>query len=272
MIHQMKCLRWLLAVVLLLSVYFKCQAGWVISETITDNYGNITFQSTFIQQNQVRFESASSISILNLNDSTLTIIFPTLRAYWHGTSNELVTGMFDAFDVQVQSIIVALPYDQQAVYQNMYDSIKQRMQHNDTISTTSRLDLVKSDSLRVINLFETRAYYLVKDSITKEELWVTKDIHPYAEVSIPLFIELNNQINLYSRKGYALNSLDYIALLKEGLIVKSKRFGGDNHFLETEVIEVRQIKIPTDFFYAPSNYRKVSMVEVFDLPEVDPEE
>ena len=265
----MKHLPWIWTVFILLSGTGTCRGGWVISETNRDNYGNKSSQSTFIQQNQIRFENASTITIFNLNDSTLTIVFPTLRAYWHGVPSELITGMFDAFEVQLQTLIVELPYDQQPVYQQMYDSLKVRMRHQDTSKITNRMTLERIDSVMKINQFKVDGYRIVMDSVTKEEFWMTRDVNPYTEVDIHLFIEMNNRINPYSRKGTTLNSLEYINLLSNGLIVKSKKFGQNGHFIETEVENLKQIPIPIDFFYPPVNYRKVSLVDVFNLPTIE---
>ena len=98
---------------------------------------------------------------------------------------------------------------------------------------------------------------------------MTRDVNPYTEVDIHLFIEMNNKINPYSRKGTTLNSLEYINLLSNGLIVKSKKFGQNGHFIETEVDNVKQTPIPIDFFYPPVNYRKVSLVDVINLPTIE---
>ncbi|MFA5418201.1 MAG: hypothetical protein WC341_07040 [Bacteroidales bacterium] len=263
--------KWLLTMCLFLSMG-TCWGGWVISETITDNFGNKSSRSTFIQQNLIRFEDASSITILNLNDSSITIVFSTLRAYWQGSPAELIEGMIDAFDVQAQTLILDLPYDQQPIYQQMYDSIKQQLKSPDTQVGSNQLKLIKLDSLAFIGEYKAGAYQIITDSTLKEEFWVTQEVKPYSEVDIPLFISINNRINPYSRKGYTLDSEEYIRLLSEGLIVKSTKPGENGHFIETQLKSVKQFQIPVDFFYPPVNYRKVSLVDVLNLPVIDPEE
>ena len=48
-IHNMNRLRWITVITIIFITVDPCQGGWVISEKIIDNFGNSTFQTTFIQ-------------------------------------------------------------------------------------------------------------------------------------------------------------------------------------------------------------------------------
>jgi len=246
-----------------------CKAGWVISEKITDNFGNTSIQTTFIQQNQIRYESASSISILNLDDQLITIIFPNLRAYWQGSTSDLTTSMMEAYDSQVQSLVLSLPLDQQAKFQQMYDTIKMKMLHPDTTSIGNRFSLQKTDHHDTIQGYMSTEYLILRDSVVGERFWITTDKKPYRDIDAGRLVELKNGLNPYSHGGTLLNSEAYLNLLQNGLIVKSTMIDKEEVYETTELTQVKQINIPSDFFFPPANYRKVSLTDAFNLPEID---
>ncbi len=270
--HIMKCLQRILIITPILMLSITCKAGWVISEKITDNYGNTSIQTTFIQQNQIRYESSSSISILNLNDQLITIIFPNLRAYWQGNTSDLTTSMLEAYDSQVQSLVLSLPLDQQAKFQQMYDTIKMKMLHPDTTSVVvDKLILEKTAHHDTIQGFMANEYLIHRDSVISERFWITFDKKPYHDIDAGRFVELKNGMNPYSHKGNLLDSEQYLNLLQNGLIVKSTKIAGEIVYESTEVTQVKEISIPKDFFLPPANYRKVSLTDAFNLPEIDSE-
>jgi hypothetical protein len=270
MIHIMKSLRWIAVAIIIFILVLPCQGGWVISEKIIDNFGNSTFQTTFIQENRIRFENASSISIIDLNQQLITIIFPNIRAYWQGSTADLAVDMIKAYDSQVQTLVLGLPFDQQEEFQQMYDSIKMKILHPDTAQIQQDIDLIITDSLQVIKGFLSRNYLISKDSSIREKIWITSEVKPYAELDTRLFVDISNKINPYSRKGFTLNTDEYLELLSNGLIVKSVKVGERGDYLETMVTEVKEINIPPDFFLPPINYRSVSLSDAFILPMTDP--
>lgn len=261
-----------MTLLMLLQFAWSSFAGWVISEESVDNYGNKSFQTTFIQQNRIRYESSTSVTILDLNDSTITIVFPTLMVYWKGNPDELNEEMFMAFEVQVQSLIAGLPQSEQPAFQQMYDSIKIKLQRSDTgYRVPPSLHLKKTAENLDVGIYHTTAYALYRDSIIKKEFWVASGLNPYEEVDIQRFISLNNRINPYSRRGIAIQAEEYLSLLNSGIIVKSRVYGGADEVLETSVVDYGKVNIPDDFFLPPANYRKVSLAEAFTLPMIDSE-
>ncbi len=267
----MKQLRWLTVALIFFTSIFSCKGGWVISEQISDNFGNTSFQTTFIQQNHIRFEGASAITILQLEKRLITIIFPTIRAYWQGTPQELTLSMIEAYDSQVQTLVLSLPLDQQSEFQSMYDSIKMKMLHADTTHIASGIGLNRTDSLLDIGEHKAREYHIVRDTIVVEKIWITQELKPYEEIDIQQFIRLSNQINPYSHKGITLNTDEYLELLSNGLILKSIKVGPIGDYIITQVNSIKEINIPADFFYPPSNYRKISLAHAFELPMVEPD-
>ncbi len=267
----MNVIRIFASISLLLVFNSSCFAGWVISEETVDNYGNKSMQTTFIQQNRIRYENSSSVTILDLNDSSITIVFPTMMVYWKGTPNELNVETLETFDIQVQSIIAGLPTNEQAGFQQLYDSVKMKLQQTEPIVRSEKLKLINTDSMVYVAPYSTCEYTLQKDSTIKKKFWVTGAINPYKEIDIQLFIALNNEINPYSRRGISLQTEEYLRLLSSGMIVKSRIFSESGAFLETAVVNSREVRIPDDFFSPPVNYRRVTLSEAFTLPMIDSE-
>ena len=64
------------SLIFILVFNFMAQAGWVITEESTDSYGNKMIQTIFIQDNFVRYETPSSIAIIDLEKKQITLVFP----------------------------------------------------------------------------------------------------------------------------------------------------------------------------------------------------
>ena len=90
-------------------------AGWVISEVSEDNYGNKSYQTTFIQNNVVRFETQSSIAIINLKTSIITIIFSNHKLYWEGTIADFKKSTMEVFEQKLQNIVATAPPEQKEI-------------------------------------------------------------------------------------------------------------------------------------------------------------
>lgn len=145
------------------------------------------------------------------------------------------------------------------------------MLHPDTTRIASGINLIRTDSVQDIGEHMARAYHIARDTTVVEEIWITQELKPYEEIDIQQFVTLSNQINPYSHKGVTLNTDEYLELLSNGLILKSIKIGERGDYMITEVNSIKEINIPTDFFYPPSNYRKISLAHAFELPMVEPD-
>ena len=105
----MKTCKALLAALLILGFACPATAGWLIKEK---SEGAIN--SLYFQNNQVRDQSAESISIMDLAKGRLILINPNNKTYWSGPFSDMLK-MRDQAMNQMQEQLKQLPPEQQAM-------------------------------------------------------------------------------------------------------------------------------------------------------------
>ncbi len=243
-------------------------AGWVIMEKTTDSFGNKSVKTTFIQNNKIRFEGATSIAILNLQNKRLTMIFPQYRTYWEGAAEAFRNNTLKAYDAQMKIMITNAPKQDKEIYQKLYKEIKKQLK--DTIVADSLLPVVhidktgKHDSIIGYPVDEYRV--IVNDS-TKEYIWVTHKVSPYNEVDFQKMVDFSNSLNPFDRKSRITQSKAYADLIVNGMVLKSVE-SHKAYKVVTQVTQVRKVDFNDDIFNPPVDYRKTSVMEIMQMNPV----
>ncbi len=85
-------------------------------------------------------------------------------------------------------------------------------------------------------------------------------------------VSFTKQLNQISGKASTAQSVDYLNLLKTGMLLKSTEILPDSNKFETIVTNIREVDIVSDFFLPPKNYLKVALQDVLNLiPEENSE-
>ncbi len=258
-----------------LSSISKLFAGWVITEKTSNSLGNSTTQTTFIQNNKVRFESQTSIAIFDINNQKLTMIFPQYKMYWEGSAEEFSKSTTEAFENQLLQMIAKSTGDTKDIYKKMYNDFKKQLDNagNDTlqpdvkITPTGKTDTILSHKVR--------EYQVVVNDSLKEYIWITDEINPYDEIDYKKMIEFTKALNPYDSESAITASEPYANLISKGMILKSvEKHNGIE--IVTEVTMIKHVDFNDDIFIAPANYRKSNVTEILQMtpedPHINPEE
>lgn len=235
-------------------------AGWVINEESTDSYGISSFQTTFIQENVIRYESPSTISIVDLNTKLITIIFSEYQAYWIGTIDELRKYTLDAYDFKLQNLLAGLPENQRREFDSSYVKLKKRLIYSD--KDTNNLILIKSNKTSNILGYRCVKYKVIEDSVTIVNIWHSDSVAPFSNIDVSEMVLFSKQLNSIVGKASLFQSEQYIKLLKNGIFLKHIDILPNNNKTETVVTKISKANIDSSFFKAPPNYRKVSMLDM----------
>ncbi len=240
-------------------------AGWVIVEDSRDSYGNSLIQTTFIQDNMIRFETPSSIAIIDLNNKIITMIFSQYRVYWSGTTNDLRMNTLAIFDSELEQILIGLPEYKRKEIDSIYSSIKQQILDSTNYTTDERIVIAETDVVDTLLGYKTVMYNILVDSTIRESIWYTTEIQPYNDVDIGDMMSFMNQVNQGSRPGSVSNTREYLDLLKNGMLLKSAEFLYDTNKYETIVTNIREADIALEFFLPPTNYREAELSDILNL-------
>ncbi len=266
-------IRLLTLVMILLLIHLDGFAVWVITEESNDSYGNKSIQTTFIQNNVIRYETSTSIVIIDLSLKTITIVFSQYKVYWVGTSDELNSSTISYYDMQMEKMLAGLPKHQQKELDSIYSNLKQKMLNPSKPKLPNNFLMIETDSIQEINGFNAVRYDVFVDSILTELLWHTTQVNPYADINIDEMLAFMQQLNYSSEFSSNVQSHDYLSLLKSGLLLKSVEFLPNKNKIETKVSKIREVDIVSEFFKPPTNYRKVSLFDaLYLLPNSDLQE
>jgi len=238
-------------------------AGWVISEVSEDNYGNKSYQTTFIQNNIVRFETQSSIAIINLKTSIITIIFSNHKLYWEGSIADFKKSTMEVFEQKLQNIVATAPPEQKEIAKELIQQIKDDNNANkDSLQLKAKINIKYSGIQENIAGFNSKKYEIYSADSLVEYIWVTDSLKPYKDIDLESMISFTNQLKPSNVNATVEGTDQYLNLIKNGLAVKSSRKLGRYEQLTTTVTSVLQTDINIDFFAPPPTYRKAKLIEI----------
>lgn len=254
-----------LLIIILFFLPFEAQAGWVISRLTTDEFGNKSYQTVFIEDTLMRFETPSSISIFNLPQHKITLIFGQHQAYWQGSASQLRRQIFEIADRQMQELIAHAPSGQQDTLRKMYEVVRKKREEslNDTtLSTLPNVSVEKTAHTATMLGYPAQLYQVRVDSVLVENLWVTHAVDPYKNLDIKSMIGLMGALEPANGKAWRRRSLKYDNLLYHGLVLKRIQFLADGRRRVSMVKNVRKVNIKETIFEIPANYVETKIQEV----------
>lgn len=243
-------------------------AGWLISEESTDSFGNKKFQTTFIQAKLVRFETSSSITIIDLEQKTATLIFSEFQAYWSGTIDEFKKNTLDEIKTQVDMVIAHVPESERAYYDDLYQKLLNHL--NGTVTQRKPIVQIRktgvSDTITQHIAYEHEVYV---DSVLREKIWITSDLSPYLEINIEEMIAFTNQLSPFEVRNNITQSEAYINLLKTGMPLRSVEYDENGVRNSTDVVRMVERELMAALFEIPENYRKVGLRDILYMDIID---
>jgi len=237
-------------------------AGWVISEVSSDKYDNKQYQTTFIQNNMIRFETQSSVAIIDLKTGNITLLFGLYRLYWQGSIKEFKESTLEIYEQKLHNIIMTAPPSQKIIAQDIIAELRKQYETNDvdTINNIS-LKIIKTNIIDTISGFKSIKYNIVVDSSFVESIWITDSINPYSDIDIESMISFTKEINPGKNGNSIEGSNEYLNIIKQGLATKSEEITPEGN-ITTIVSGVIETNINPELFLPPPNYRKAQLAEI----------
>jgi hypothetical protein len=248
-------------------VGIKAYAGWVISEISEDNYGNKQYQTTFIQNSLIRFETESSVAIINLRTAEITLVFGYYKLYWQGTISQFKKSTVEVFEQKLKNIVATADPEQKEIARDLIVKIKKdyEEENSDTINSPFKINIIYKNKQEVIAGFKSKKYEISTSDSLLETIWITDSINPYKDINIESMISFTNQLKPSQSKNSIEGSDEYLNLIRNGLAMKSTKknpYGGSTTTVVSSVIET---KINPDIFLPPETYRKAELMEIMLL-------
>lgn len=240
-------------------------AGWVITEESTDSFGNKSMQTTFIQNNLIRHETMSSIAIIDLDTKMITIIFSQYRLFWSGSTKELKESSLEAYEKQLEELLVGLPESSREEMDSIYSELKAQILDTTNNVSDRNINIVKTNLEEDILGYKSAKYNILIDSVLTESVWHTNDIKPYSDLNIENMISFLNQLNPGSGVGSVSQTKEYLELLRNGILLKSIEYAPDGSEFEVKVTNIRETNIVSEFFAPPANYVEASFSDILNL-------
>ncbi|MFK5855048.1 MAG: hypothetical protein QM503_02880 [Bacteroidota bacterium] len=260
----MSALKYMMLFVLLQNVAY---AGWVITEESVDRFGNRSINTTFVQNNVIRYETPTSITIIDCNSSLITIVFSQYKVYWSGTSNEFKQSTMAIYDSQMESMVAGLSNRDRVELDSIYANLKEQMLDTVGVVYSSDMEVINTEDTLEIYGYNTTKYNVFIDTTLTESIWYTTEIKPYSNVDVDFMISSMKQLSLAPIVGSIAKTKEYLSLLKEGMIIKSIEYSPNENELETTVTNIREIEINHDFFLPPKNYRKAELIDILNISD-----
>jgi hypothetical protein len=242
---------------------FQAKAGWVITEQTKNQFGNKTFQTTFIQSHYLRFDTPTLVSILNLKNNKITLLFPQDKAYWEGTAADLKEQFHEIMAKQLRLMIQHAPEKQKDTLEKAYEHFIS--QKNDTLSAQPKVVLKKTGLTATMLKHPVQQYDIMIDSVLLEKVWVTQSVKPYADVDLQKALKLSNAINPLSSRQSIPVTADYLSLLKNGVVLERTFYERGQKPKVLKVTEVRKVKIIETLFEIPANYVLMDIEQVMHM-------
>lgn len=240
-------------------------AGWLIIELNEDRFGNSSMQSTFIQDQKLRIETFNSTIIIDLDSAKLSFILPDRKVYWQGKPEVLREGIFSALENQLAVMMAQMPANERDAAQKELELLREPL-HADSLENRfyEMISISETDETDSIAGYIAQRYGVVIDSAAFEQVWLTRQVKPYAHIDLK---KLHSLIKIITKPGIVNTyraSDAYLELINEGLVLRSVIPTPMGESV-SEVYSVREADIPADFFLPPPDYRPIGLTEFVQI-------
>lgn len=244
--------------VFLMLLSFPMFCGWIISEKSRDDKGNTQIQTIRVQNNHIRFDDETTITVLDLDNRSVIIAFKGRRIYWTGSLQEFTEGMTNVFKEQMKYLIDNVPEDQRIYFENLYQNYLESVGRQPG-KTTTDIRIVKNDTTVTIKGFKTKSYRVYVNDTLKESLWITGQINPYAGIDQEKLLAFNKQLSPFDEHNTYSMTEEYLNLLKKGMPVRSVIYYPGHSKMITEIEGIQNTDISKQAFGPPQGYQKVEL-------------
>lgn len=262
-------IRFLFTIVFALTINLSASAGWVITQQSYDSDEGVDAALTetiYLQGNIMKIVQPDMITMFNLNDETITLMSKIKNVYWTGKvadyKKEIKDAMQSAMNEQLKSAHAEQKEMIRKMYQGMMESIDNPSKFAGEEPEDYELIIKKTgDKERIAGHIAYKYSISVNDAL-KEEAWLSESSRPYEEFDINKFYSVFGDFTSQAgTHAFYQNHEKYIEFAKKGFPLKSINYHGGYESI-SEVIDLKKSSVDASEFIPPTNYKKVSIIEI----------
>ena len=265
----MKKQKTLFIIAIALLINFQASAGWIITQRSYDSDEGVEtalIETVYLQNNIMKVVQDEVITMFDLNKETITLMNPAKKIYWTGNVSaykvEIKDAMKSAMEEQLKNAQAEQKEMIKKMYQGMMESIDDPSKFAGEEPEEYDLQIEKTDEKeRIAGRIAVKYKVLVNESL-KEEAWLSESTRAYNEFDINKFYAIfNDFISQAGTIAFYQSDDKYNEFAKKGFPLKSVNYFGGYESI-SEVINLEKENIDSTEFVPPSDYQKVSLVEI----------
>lgn len=244
-------------------------AGWKIHEEVKDNFGQVTKQIIYFQDNKVKTISGSEIVIYNLKEKTITLADTITGYYCSGNTTEYNKGMQDYFQFLIDNLTKTNNNQKQKDQIEYLRSVKERWTNSKPLAPTDlNVRVIETSKKEAISGFNTQLYELRINNILRFEYWISPEINLQKEFNMgQMFLMMQELSGGTSISGYELTP-EYLELMKIGYSMRTIDHDDDVVTI-TKVEKAIKTKLPDSVFTVSKDFKPLSFVDFFKLKQME---
>ena len=265
----MKIRKFILLTAIALILNVQTYAGWIITQHSYDSDEGVEtalIEKIYLQNNIMKVVQPEMLTIFNLNNETITLMSKVKEVYWTGKiadyKKEIIEAMRTAMVEQLENAREEQKEMIRKMYQGMIESIDNPSKFAGEEPEEYDLQIEKTGERERVAGHNAYKYQISVNGSIKEEAWLSESSKPHNEFDISKFYDVFGEFTSQAgTSAFYQNDDKYIEFAKLGFPLKSINYYGGYESI-SEVTKLEKSNIEASEFNPPSNYRKVSLVEV----------
>jgi hypothetical protein len=247
-------------VFLIFALTARVFAGWVIHLRSSDDLGDVIIETVWVQDNKFKSQSEGEISIIDMNNRTMTVIDDQNRTYWQVGFDDARKIFKEAVSSFIDQALKEIPEDQRDMYRGFFDQMEDMYADIDPARLSAvDIKIEKTSDSETIAGYKADEYHVFVNGQLIEQKWIAKglDISKHLNKrkimeSMRAFIQIGDDDLIYEYTD------TYLELFDKGFEMKSVDAEGDL----TEVTSVEEKQLDAGIFGVPDGYRKITVEEM----------
>lgn len=246
-----------IAFLIVITLPFNAQAGWLINGRIIDREGNTILKRYFIQDYMVKVETYNLIYICNLKTEDIILIDPVNLIYSRTTLTAYQSKIREIKLERLQKLLSLIPDDKKKEYESLY---------REQIERQVILPENRGDSLEISILSENEKmlghkatkFKISENGRKKEEFLFTSEIDISNHLDMNIFLKYAYLIEPEDHTINYMASDKYRETVKNGLVLRRFIFE-DGFRTEWQVNQTESKSIPSYEFGIPDLCKEVTL-------------
>lgn len=261
--------KFFLIIAATLFISFHATAGWVITQQSYDSDEGVEtalIETIYLQDNKMKVVQPEMITIFDLNKEAITLMSPVKKVYWTGQvadyKKEIKQAMQSAMEEQLKNAREEQKEMIRKMYQGMMESIDNPSKFAGEEPEEYNLEIEKTGDKERVAGRMAHKYSIIVNGSVKEEAWLSESDKPHEEFNIGKFYDVFGDFtNQAGSIDFYQKDEKYIEFAKKGFPLKSVNYYGGYESI-SEVTKLEKENIDDSEFTPPTDYQKVSLVEI----------